>query len=41
MNLRCPRSMIKYDVEGRYAVVHKEPAVDVMALAAAALFEAW
>ena len=35
------RSMIKYDVEKGYAVVYDQPAVVVMALAAAPLVEAW
>ena len=35
------RSMVKYDVENGYAVVHDQPAVVVMALAAAPLVEAW
>ena len=33
--------MIKYDAEKGYAVVHDQPAVVVMALAAAPLVEAW
>ena len=39
--LGASRSMIKSDFEKCYAVVHHEPAVVVMALAAAPLVEAW
>ena len=35
------RSMIKYDVEKGYAVLHDQPAVVVMAMASAPLVEAW
>ena len=40
-DLGASRSMIKYDVEKGYAVVHDQPAVVVMALASAPLVEAW
>ena len=39
--LGASRSMIKYDVEKGYAVVHDQPAVLVMALVSAPLVEAW
>ena len=39
--LEASRSMIKYDVEKGYAVLHDQPAVVVAALAAAPLVGAW
>ena len=39
--LGASQAMTKYDVEKGYAVVHDQPAVFVLALAAAPLVEAW